>query len=492
MSNQLERINPADVGLSGNAILNYLEKLQACGTEMHGFMIARQGKVCAEGWWKPYSPGLIHTLASLTKSYVVTAMGILAFEGRISVDEKIVDILPEFMPEYLSDNLRALTIHHMLCMGAGNDTMQDRTKPSWLHDLFASDFPYPPGSRFYYTGVITSALGAVIRKKTSMGLMDYLKIRLFDKIGIDAKRLKWIKHPDGLEYGGGGLFATTEDNLRLGQLYLNGGVWEGERIISKEWVKAATSKQINNNNEKTADNRVGYGYQMWMCQPSGVYRFDGAKGQFVIVVPHLDMVIAINQMSEHPVTQKTLDITWQYIAEAEGADSGDIRLATMMPCLSLPRTESGGLPPEDRFTQDGIFRFDENDISLFPGDLRMLSYKTPLGIERISFSEKRGEVIAEIRSDNRLFVLHISLDGIDRLSNFRVADDLPEMVYASGLWMDNDTLIVTIRYLETPFTVPVVIKRHQNGIELSVSPEHLPQALFPEARPVKHTKICSV
>ncbi|MBN2238809.1 MAG: serine hydrolase [Dehalococcoidales bacterium] len=492
MNNQLERVNPAEVGLSGNAILNYLEKLQACGTEMHGLMIARQGKICAEGWWKPYSPGLIHTLASLTKSYVVTAMGILVFEGRVSVDEKIIDILSEYMPEHISDNLRALTIHHMLCMGAGNDTMQDRTRPGWLHDFFASDFANPPGSRFYYSGVITSVLGAVIRKKTSLGLMEYLKPRLFDKIGIDAGRLKWIEHPDGLEYGGGGLFARTEDNLRLGQLYLNGGIWNGERIISKEWVKAASSKQIDNDNEKPADNRVGYGYQMWMCRPSGVYRFDGAKGQFVIVVPRLDMVIAINQMSEQPVTQKTLDITWEYLEEAEGSDSGDARLAAMMKSLSLPRTESGGTPPQDRFTKDRTFQFDENDISLFPGDLRMLSYKTPLGIEQIGFSEKRGEIIAEIRSDGRLFLLHISLDGIDRLSNFHVADDLPEMVYASGLWMDDNTLQVTLRYLETPFTVPVVIKRHQNGIELSTSPERLPQALFPEARPVKDTRIFSV
>jgi CubicO group peptidase (beta-lactamase class C family) len=492
MSNQMERVNPADVGLSGNAILNYLDKLKACGTEMHGIMIARHGKVCAEGWWKPYSPGLIHTLASMTKSYTVTAMGILELEGRVSVDEKIVDILPEFMPEHLSDNLKALTIHHMLCMGAGNNSMQDRTKPSWIHDFFASDFPYPPGSRFYYSGVITSVLGAIIRKKTSTGMMDYLKPRLFDRIGIVTERLKWIEHPDGLEYGGGGLFATTEDNLRLGLLYLNGGVWNDERIISEDWVKAATSKQINNDNEKPADNRFGYGYQMWMCRPSGVYRFDGAKGQFVIVIPHLDMVIAINQMSEHPVTQQTLDITWQYLDAAEGADSGDLNLAAMLPCLSLPRTKSGRIPPENRFTKNRTFRFDANDISLFPGDLRMLSYKTPLGIEQIAFSEKRGEIIAEFRSDTRLFLLHISLDGVDRLSTFHVADDLPEMVYASGSWMNDDTLKVSLRYLETPFTVSFVIQRHQKGIELSTSPERLPQALFPEARPVKNSKIVSV
>lgn len=487
MRTSLERVDPASVGLSGNAILEYIEKLQASGTEMHGLMIARHGKVCAEGWWKPYSPGLIHGLQSLSKSYVATAMGILVSEGQVSLDEKIVDILPEFMPDNKSDNLKSLTVHHLLCMGAGNDSMQDRTSRNWLYEFFASDFPYSPGSRFYYSGVVTSVLGAIIRQKTSLGLMEFLRSRLFNKIGIDSDRLKWIIHPNGLEYGGGGLFATTEDNLRLGQLYLKGGVWQGERILSNEWVKAATSKQINSDREKPADNRVGYGYQIWMCQPSGVYRFDGAKGQFVIIVPDLDMVISINQKSEQPVTQETLNITWQYLTKAQGSDSGDLRLATLMPSLSLPRVECGAIPQQDRFTKDRTFKFNQNDVDLFPSDLHMLSYKVPRGIEQITFSEKRGEIVAEIRCANLFFILHISLDGVDRLSILHVADDLPELVYASGFWMNDDNLKITLRYLETCFTVSYIIKRHLQRIELTAS-----RWQFPEARSVEFIKICSI
>ncbi len=467
MKTDLERVNPASVGLSGNAILDYIEKLQACGAELHGLMIARHGKICTEGWWKPYSPGLIHGLQSLTKSYTATAVGILMSAGRLSLDEKLVDILPEFMPDNISGNLKALTVQHLLTMGAGNNAMQDRTKPTWLNDFFASDFLYVPGSHFYYSGVVTSVLGAVIRKKTSLGLMDFLKTRLFDKIGINAGRLKWIEHPDGLEYGGGGLFATTEDNLRLGLLYLNAGVWRGERILSEQWVKAATSKQIDNENEKPADNRVGYGYKIWMCRPSGVYRFDGAHGQFVIVVPDLDMVISINQMADGPLAQKTLDITWQYLIEARGSDSGDLKLAALMPCLSLPRTEYAVIPQQELFTTGRTYRFDRNDVELFPGAYNMLSHKAPRGIEYITFSEGKGEIVAEIRSGNHSFCVHISLDGIDRLSVLHVADDLPEMVYAYGVWMNPDSLKITLRYLETCYTVSFIIKRHLQGIELT-------------------------
>jgi hypothetical protein len=469
MHNLLERVNPAGAGLSGDAILRYIEKLQTSGTEMHGIMISRHGKICAEGWWKPYSPGLIHGLQSLTKSYVTTAMGILMLEGRAELNEKIVDILPEFLPEKISTNLESLTIQNLLCMGAGNDSMQDRTKPTWINDFFAQDFPNKPGSHFYYSGVVTSVVGAVIRKKTSLGLMDYLKLRLFSKIGINAERLKWIEHPDGLEYGGGGLFATTEDNLRLGQLYLNGGVWQGERIISADWVKAATSKQIDTGEERAADNRVGYGYQMWMCRPAGVYRFDGAKGQFVIVVPNLDMVIAINQWAEGPLSQETLNITWQYLAEASGSDAGDLPLSARMRCLALPRTNNLYLVPQDRFTRDQTFHFKPNEVDLFPGDYQMLSHKVPKGIDQITFSEKRGEILAEIVCQEYVFDLHLSLDGIDRLSLLHVADDLPDAVYASGVWLDDDTLKISLRYLETCFSVTYFIKRYIGGIELTAS-----------------------
>jgi CubicO group peptidase (beta-lactamase class C family) len=483
----IERVKPAGVGLSGNAILNYVEKLQASGTEMHGLMIARHGKICAEGWWKPYSPGLIHGLQSLTKAYTATAVGILVDEGHASLDERITDILPQYMPDNISANLKALTIHHLLCMGAGNNSMQDRTQRNWLNDFFASDFPYVPGSHFYYSGVVTSVLGAIVRQKTSLGLMNFLKSRLFDKIGIDAGRLKWIEHPDGLEYGGGGLFATTEDNLRLGQLYLNGGVWQGERILSEKWVKAATSKQINNENERPADNRVGYGYKIWMCRSAGVYRFDGAHGQFVIIAPDLDMVIAINQTANGPVPQKTLDITWQYLTEAQGSDAGDLRLAALMPGLSLPRTEYGSIPRQDRFTKDRTFRFNKNDVDLFPSVYHVFSYEVPKGIEQITFSEGRGEIIAEIRCGNHSFCLNISLDGVDRLSMLHVADDLPEMVYASAVWINHDTLKITLRYLETCFTVSYVVKRHLQGIELTAF-HWLPT----EAKPAEPVIISSI
>lgn len=151
-----------------------------------------------------------------------------------------------------------------------------------------------------YNSMGSTLLGAMVRKVTGLGLQDYLTPRLFDKIGIDAANLRWMTMPDGMEVGGGGLFATTEDNLRLMKLYADGGMWNGERILSEDYAHKAVSLQNESateaiGNPEASDNFLGYGFQIWLCQPKGVYRADGAMGQFSVVIPDLDMQISLNE-----------------------------------------------------------------------------------------------------------------------------------------------------------------------------------------------------
>ena len=174
-----------------------------------------------------------------------------------------------------------------------------------------------------YNSVGSSILGAIVRKKTGEGLHEYLTKRLFRKIGIDPENIRWYYMPDGMETGGGGMLATTEDNLRLMKLYADGGVWEGERILAEDYVRLATTNQNDSatesiNNPEASDNFLGYGFQIWMCKPKGVYRADGAMGQFTIVCPDQDMLIAINEtaIGAH-WAQSTLDITWEFLKQIQ-------------------------------------------------------------------------------------------------------------------------------------------------------------------------------
>ena len=316
--------SPEDVGISSEAILNYLDALEGSDTEMHGLMILRHGKVCCQGWWAPYGPGLRHGLQSHTKTYAATAVGIACREGLLRLDEPVLDIFPEYAPEEPSEFLRLLTVRDVLCMGCGMDTMP-APSADWIRDFLHTPVLHKPGTTYMYNSFGSTLLGAMVRQRSGLGLHDYLKPRLFDKLGINSGNLRWARLPDGMEVGGGGLWATTEDNLRLMKLYLDGGVWEGERILSQEYVRLATTNQNDSateskNNPLATDNFLGYGFQIWMCKPRGAYRADGAMGQFTIVLPEQDMIIAINETASGAgPAQHTLDLTWDFVSTVGAA-----------------------------------------------------------------------------------------------------------------------------------------------------------------------------
>ena len=315
---EFPRCTPESVGISSAAISRFLDRLESGFTEMHGLMIMRRGRVCAEGWWAPYAPGLRHGLQSHTKTYAATAVGIAVTEGKVSLDERVIDIFPELSPENPSENLKKLTVHNVLSMGCGMEEMPRPTE-NWIRDFLATPVVHEPGTAYMYNSTGSTLLAAIVKKKTGEDMMEYLKPRLFDKIGIDADNLKMGRMPDGTPVGGGGMLATTEDNLRLMKLYADGGVWDGERILSADYVKRATTNQNDSateaiNNPPALDNFVGYGYQIWMCRPKGVYRADGAMGQFTIVDPSRDLIIAINETATGAHwAQETLNVCWEFL-----------------------------------------------------------------------------------------------------------------------------------------------------------------------------------
>jgi len=457
---ELERVTPAEVGLKSGVILEYLRKLETI-TEMHGFMLARHGKVCAEAWWKPHSPNLRHCLWSQTKSYTATAIGVLRDEGKIALDERIVDILPEYMPETPSDELKKLTVRDLLCMASGQHGQQNRTTPKWVVEFFEGEF-IDVGQKFAYSGVVTSLLGVLLRAKTGEGLMAYMKPRIFDKLGIDTESIKWLEHPDGLEYGGGGLITKTEDNLRLGLLYINGGVFNGQRVVSEEWIREATRKQIDNGGDPATDAGVGYGYQIWMCKQDGAYRFVGAGGQYVIVLPKQDIVIATNQTGEPPLQ---LELMWKMLEEIEGEDDPAESQALRFFCdtRALPRQASGPVSSRAAELYGKTYTFEDNDWQLLPPIFGAFTHKVPKGIKAMSFTSAEGELRTDIIYGGKPYTLRISTDGADRMSNIYIDHDMPELVHAHGCWTAEDTFDFTINFIEGPAKTRYLLKLLNDG-----------------------------
>ncbi len=223
------------------------------------------------------------------------------------------------VPEEVSDNLAAMKVRHLLSMSTGHAEDTSGNVFGAADGLFVKAFlacpvQYEPGTHFLYNTGATYVLAAIVQKLTGMPLMDYLTPRLFEPLGIEDAL--WDISPEGVVMGGFGLHVKTEDIARLGQLYLQKGVWNGQRILPEDWVAEATSLQVDNQPNDNVDWRQGYGYQFWRCQHNA-YRGDGAFGQYCIVMPDQDAVIAITSGVGN--MQAVLDLIWTRLLPAMGS-----------------------------------------------------------------------------------------------------------------------------------------------------------------------------
>ena len=461
MRKEFPRVTPESVGIPSASIETLLDRLEEGWTEPHGLMIMRHGKVCAEGWWAPYAPGVRHGLQSHTKTYDATAVGIAYTEGLLKLTDRLVEIFPDEIPENPSENLKKLTVRDVLCMGCGMDTMPGPSK-DWIREFLAIPVNHVPGTTFMYNSMGSVLLAAIVRKLTGLGLHDYLKPRLFDKIGIDADNLRWVSLPDGMEFA---LHATTEDNLRLMKLYADGGVWEGERILAEDYVKLATSKQNDSATERAVnppaeDNFVGYGFQIWMCRPKGVYRADGAMGQFTIVFPDRDMLLAITENASGAtggaMPQKALDTIWQWLDSLPAADvqtlpedpAASAHLARRMQMLALPAPRRS---PESAVQQQingctyaaeaGLFSLLGNTGKLF---FRNENAVFPAGVLHFAFGDNR--CILTSQEDGQTVSITAATDGTYA---YNTLPGFPSIALCSGCWEQENVLKITLRMLET-------------------------------------------
>ncbi len=316
---EFKRVTPESVGIHSKGVLDFLEDVERRGVEMHGMMLLRHGKVCAEGWWKPYNPDSPHMMYSFTKSLTSTAIGFARQEGKIALEEKLCDIFPDKMPEGPSENLLACTVRDLLTMSCGHASepqMIDLEHPDWIAAFLAHEFKYKPGTAFLYNTAGTNMLCAILRRRTGQNLTEYLKPRLFEPLGM--RDVECFKLPDGTEMGGAGSRLCTEDMARFIQFVANKGAWEGRQLLEASWFDLAASKQVGNVSEvydsASPDWRCGYGFQFWRCVPEHVFRADGAFGQYGVVFEEKDAVLILQSAAVNQ--QEQLTAAWAHILPA--------------------------------------------------------------------------------------------------------------------------------------------------------------------------------
>ena len=485
------------MGVSSSLILEYIENLEKSQTEMHGLMIMRHNKMIAEGWWTPYGPNLRHGLQSHTKTYAATAVGIAYTEGLLKLDERIIDIFPDESPKDPSENLKLLTVRDVLCMGCGMDTMP-RPSVDWIRDFLATPVNHKPGTTYMYNSTGSTLLGAIVRKKTGLGLHDYLTPRLFNKIGIDPDNLRWMCMPDGMEVGGGGLYATTEDNFRLMKLYADGGVWEGERILAEDYVKLATTNQNDSatesiNNPEASDNFLGYGFQIWMCKPEHSYRADGAMGQFTIILPDQDLEIAINETAVGAHwAQSTLNITWDFVEKIKGdaalpedPEAYD-RLTRKLKRLNIGNPECQPFSPTVEKICGKKYKVTGGDLTPFGANF--MTGQRADGIDTFSLNfDNYGLVWDFVTRSGRAEKIRFTTNGTRFTNLLGKSEDLTQIYLGDAFWKDDNTLIMHGRWVETCIEDTYILKF--DGDNLSIEPDNNSAFKFFKPEPIVIEKL---
>lgn len=443
---------PESTGIPSRAILALVSALENSGSEMHGLIVLRHGKTVAEGWWAPYAPGVIHGSQSLTKTFTGTAFGIAMAEGLLHVEDRLIDIFPEYVPENPSPYLGDLKMRHILTMSSGMESQPAVTDPDWIRKFFLTPIAHPPGTAFFYNSIACSMVGACIRKKTGLGLRQYLTPRLFEKIGIDADRIRWYCHEDGLENGSGGIVTTTGDNARLIQLYLNGGVWGTERILPVEWVRMATSMQNNHFRPPEESSPVmGYGGMMWIRD--GAFYADGAMGQLSIGFPDQDMVVSVNQTCADPESNRRMISA--LFGFAKCAKDGPLpedapayaELSRRMKTLALPAPDYAPHCVTAAAANGRRCRVRQGGAAFFPEDLAIFNRGYHDEVFAFGFEFLRGVLNLTIESESGIHEAVAGMDGRPRsncLPGRIPADD----VLLSASWVDGQTLRLEIRWLE--------------------------------------------
>jgi CubicO group peptidase (beta-lactamase class C family) len=451
----LPRSRPEAQGVSPAAILAFVDEADSKIDALHSFMLLRHGHVVAECWWAPYDARTRHELYSLSKSFTSTAVGLAIAEGKLSLDDPVLKFFPEDAPAAPSNNLKAMRVHDLLRMSTGHqfEPALAAAKQPWVKTFLAQPVPFKPGTHFLYNTAGTYMQSAIVQKATGQTVLDYLRPRLFDPLGIGNPT--WSTSPQGISLGGYGLSIRTEDIARFGQLLLQKGQWQGKQLIPAAWVDAATARQTSNGSNPQSDWDQGYGYQFWRCR-HGAYRGDGAFGQFCIVMPEQDAVVAITSGTRD--MQAVLNLVWDKLLPAFASgpvpadEKSNEQLQARLTSLMLTTLKGSDSAQVSEDVSGKIYAFPTNDQKL-----------EAFGLE---FSGNHGEATLVCKSNGGA-AQRMPCGSKDWQKGRLAFGTLREQPAAAcGAWTADHVYTAKVCFYETPYIVTLRLDFAEQRLKL--------------------------
>lgn len=378
--------------------------------DVHHLMVLRHDKVIAEMHAAPYQATDVHNLFSASKTVTALAIGLAVDDGLLSVDDKVSKFLRDKMPATLSPQLDSITVRHLLTMSSGR--LEDLNiclgEADWLTTWFQGDF-HDVGKVFHYDSMCTHALAYIIKRATGKPMFEYVKERIFAPLHITE--CDWELAPDSVEIAGWGLRLQTESEAKLGLLLHHGGNWNGQQLVSAQWIKDMTSRHLSTETGPKVelswgncikrffqslwhtvrswftgynvdDYYLGYGYQTKsILQPRAESYFAaGYGGQLIDVIPKLDLIIVINGRAANYGDE--LNTIYYRLVEPMIDDEQDIKAAPVALAIDLPQGEPTH-PLEDKLLKR-----------------RIVLEKNLLGIESIDV-DRTGDDLTFVMNDWR-------------------------------------------------------------------------------------------
>ena len=280
----------------------FIEDIERQNLKVEGVKVVQKGRDIASHRWVPE---LKRNVYSVSKSFTSIAVGMAIDEGKLKLSDRVTAFFKREEPNPRWDSL---TLEQLLTMNMGHE---DFSRPASVNEALSYELTRDPGASFFYDNTCTFLASAMLTRATGLKLKDYLSGKLFRPLGISDPQ--WRESDDGYTAGATDLFLTTSEMTLFGRFLLQRGNWEGQQLVSAAWIDAATRTQVSTRPQKKPDYDLGYGYYFWTCR-HGAYRADGKDGQFIVVLPALDAVIAIN--SDEEKLEPILWAVWDCILPA--------------------------------------------------------------------------------------------------------------------------------------------------------------------------------